>query len=254
MRPRSRRGIAATSRQARPKRALASDMADSAGARTTPYGRLRGQRQFLTPALTGLTLFVVLGAYLSAHPRTAFDDAVRDWATASRSRAGVSLATLVSTAGSVTPMIVYALVVLIVVAYRRRSMVPLTAVAAPAAAVLAYLGTKSTFVRSRPSGVGNAFEGTYSFPSAHATTSSAVCCTVGYLLFRERLLSRAVAIAAAIIVPLVIGISRVYLDVHWATDVLGGWCLGVVIACAASLLYEAAGGPEAHAVVAPDRS
>lgn len=228
-------------------------MADFNEARTTPGGRPHGRRRLMVLAVISLALFIALGAFVAARPTNAFDETVRAWAAIVSSRTGVSFATFVSTAGSVTPMIVYALLVVSLVAFRRRSLVPLSAVAAPATAVIAYLGSKSIFLRTRPSGVGNAFEGTYSFPSAHATTSSAVCCTVGYLLFRERIISRAVANAVAVLVFVMIGISRVYLNVHWATDVLGGWCLGLAIACITSFLYESAGGPEAQSGVEPGR-
>ena len=153
------------------------DSATSAEARTTPDDPSGRRRSLLVVATIAFALFTALGTFLSTQPRTAFDTAARTWVVAHVSAQGASFATLVSTVGSVTPMIVYAFIILSLVAFRRHSMVPLTAVLAPTAAVIGYLGTKSIFLRTRPSGVGNAFEGTYSFPSAHATTSSAVCCT-----------------------------------------------------------------------------
>jgi undecaprenyl-diphosphatase len=47
-----------------------------------------------------------------------------------------------------------------------------------------------------------------------------------------------VAFAVAFVAPLLIGVSRLYLDVHWATDVIGGWVAGVVIAAVARLVYN----------------
>jgi len=41
-----------------------------------------------------------------------------------------------------------------------------------------------------------------------------------------------------VIPPVLIGGSRVFLDVHWATDVLGGWVAGLGIAALAGLLYQ----------------
>jgi undecaprenyl-diphosphatase len=139
-------------------------------------------------------------------------------------------------------MIVYATIVIALVAIHRRSMMPLASLFAPAVAVFAYLGTKSIFLRARPSGMGNAFEGTYSFPSAHATTSSAVCFAVAYLLYREGEVSGTAALVGAALICLIIGVSRIYLGVHWTTDVLGGWCLGIAIGATASALYELVGG------------
>ena len=215
-------------------------------ARSGP-GEFSGRRDSLCIAVLALALFAWLSALVAVQPRNVFDDRVRAAMVAATSAAGTSVFSLVSTVGSVTPMIVYAVIVVVLLALHRRSMIPLTALFAPVVAVLAYLSTKSMVLRTRPSGVGNAFEGTYSFPSAHATTSSAVCSAVAYVLYREGLVSGATAITCAALICLVIGISRIYLDVHWATDVLGGWCLGIAIGATASALYESAGGAPARA-------
>ena len=51
--------------------------------------------------------------------------------------------------------------------------------------------------------------------------------TLMYLLWRERLVSLLPAFLVGVGWPLLVGFSRVYLDLHWATDVLGGWLLGL---------------------------
>jgi undecaprenyl-diphosphatase len=204
----------------------------------------------LRVGVAAFAVFVVLGIVVHQHRTVAFDDAVRAWLVSNSASVGVAFFSFVSTYGSVTPMIVYSAAALLILSIRRRSMLPLIGLIPSAAAVLAYLGTKSIVQRTRPSGVGNAFEGTYSFPSAHATTSSAVCCTIGYLLWRERVVSGSVAMVIATLAPFVIGLSRVYLDVHWATDVIGGWCLGLAIAALTAVLYECISRPVADGPVA----
>ena len=110
-----------------------------------------------------------------------------------------------------------------------------------AAVVLAGMQTfetaKHIIARPRPAH-GFAVDPTFAFPSGHATLAVAVCGTLAYLLWRERLLPSAAALGAGIALPVIVGISRVYLDMHWATDVAGGWLAGLIIACAAVAAYE----------------
>ena len=69
---------------------------------------------------------------------------------------------------------------------------------------------------------------TTSFPSGHAMISTLVYLTLGVLLARlltERRLEIFV-VSSAMLVALLVGLSRVYLGVHWPTDVLAGWAGG----------------------------
>ena len=95
---------------------------------------------------------------------------------------------------------------------------------------------KAAFGRPRPDLVIPAARVfTASFPSGHASLSAITYLTIGVLLARSQP-SFAVGlyfIVLAAFLTLVIGISRIYLGVHYPTDVLGGWCIGVAwaIAC-----------------------
>lgn len=90
-------------------------------------------------------------------------------------------------------------------------------------------GLKMGFNRPRPDLVAHIVETTsMSFPSGHAMLSAVTYLTLGALLARtqERRRLRGYILGAAILITLLIGMSRVYLGVHWPTDVLAGWCLG----------------------------
>lgn len=90
-------------------------------------------------------------------------------------------------------------------------------------------GLKVGFARPRPDLVAHAVDVTsMSFPSGHAMLSAVTYLTLGALVARtqERRRARAYILGAAVLLTLLIGLSRIYLGVHWPTDVLAGWCLG----------------------------
>ena len=90
---------------------------------------------------------------------------------------------------------------------------------------------KQAFDRQRPDLVPHlSIVQTASFPSGHSMMSSAVYLTLGTLLARlvPRMVLKAYFIALALLISFLIGISRVYMGVHYPTDVLAGWTLGLV--------------------------
>ncbi len=109
--------------------------------------------------------------------------------------------------------------------------------AALAGAVVASIAGGATFVtllkllfaRARPDIVTHLSQvSTASFPSGHAANSAVAYLTLGVLLARSQRnhAVRIYLIGAAIALTLAIGMSRVYLGVHWPSDVLGGWIVG----------------------------
>jgi undecaprenyl-diphosphatase len=88
---------------------------------------------------------------------------------------------------------------------------------------------KALFARPRPSIVPHLREVfTMSFPSGHALTSAVVFLTLGALLMRvaDRRIVKFYCMAVAIFATLLVGTTRVYLGVHYPTDVLAGWMIG----------------------------
>jgi len=71
---------------------------------------------------------------------------------------------------------------------------------------------------------------TTSFPSGHSMLSAATYLTLGALLarFQAKTWLKMYVLVIAIVLTALVGVSRVYLGVHWPTDVLAGWTAGAV--------------------------
>ena len=88
---------------------------------------------------------------------------------------------------------------------------------------------KLAIERPRPDLVARLVEvNTSSFPSGHATLAAVTYLTLGALLSRVETRRRAkiYVLTVAVVLTVLIGVSRIYLGVHWPTDVLAGWCVG----------------------------
>ncbi len=81
------------------------------------------------------------------------------------------------------------------------------------------------------------------FPSGHAFGPGAIAFTTAYVMAREGLARPALAAPAALAVPLALAGSRMVVEKHWASDVLGGCLAAAAVAAACLAAYEAARGP-----------
>jgi undecaprenyl-diphosphatase len=102
---------------------------------------------------------------------------------------------------------------------------------------------------------------TQSFPSGHAMMAAVVYLTLGTLLARiqPRRRIKVYLLSVAMLVTMLVGVSRVYLGVHWPTDVLAGWAGGAAwaVLCWLVMLWlqsRRAVEPESAAGAATDRA
>lgn len=105
---------------------------------------------------------------------------------------------------------------------------------------------KGLYHRPRPDLVPHAvYVYSGSFPSGHSTLAAACYLTLAMLVAsletRRRTKALAYGLAGAVLAG--VGVSRVYLGVHWPSDVLAGWCLGAIWALAGWVALRALGGP-----------
>jgi undecaprenyl-diphosphatase len=103
-------------------------------------------------------------------------------------------------------------------------------VAATLGGLIVSTALKQWFERPRPDIVPHlAPTYTSSFPSGHSLLSATVFLTLGALLGRvvQEFRLKAYFLLVALTLTFLVGLSRVYLGVHWPTDVLAGWCAGL---------------------------
>ena len=107
----------------------------------------------------------------------------------------------------------------------------LFACASVAGGVVASSLLKDIFQRARPEIVPHiVYAANTSFPSGHSMMSAVTYLTLGALLARshEKKALKVYFLLLAVLLTFMVGVSRLYLGVHWPTDVLAGWIAGAV--------------------------
>ena len=106
---------------------------------------------------------------------------------------------------------------------------------------LANKGVKKIFMRPRPLEMYRMMtETSSSFPSGHSMSAAACYFMGAYLIYRSNL-SKKLKVTLTIItaaIPVIVGITRINLSVHFLTDVLGGLILGLGFVCIAIFVFE----------------
>ncbi|WP_410575403.1 phosphatase PAP2 family protein [Amycolatopsis sp. cmx-4-61] len=200
------------------------------------------------PVAFGVAAVFVLGAVVAEltdnvvdhDGLTRADPAELDWVIAHRNGMLTPLAIGISDAGDTASMAGLALVVCAVLAWRRRWAPMVLVAVATAGAGAMVIGLKTLIGRVRPPVADHlVVETNQSFPSGHSLGSTVVLGVVAAVVVvhaRRRALRIAAVVLAALAVAAV-GVSRLYLGVHWPTDVLGGWSIGVLWLCACLTAY-----------------
>ena len=172
---------------------------------------------------------------------TAYDSAVWTFAVEHRSAAATAIASALRVAGGTGALCVLAGTAGLLLLLRGRRLDAALVVSTPLVGTLLSEGLKPGYGRLRPPAEAQLIPETgFSFPSGHTVDATVVLGVLALVLVVDTVgRRRRVAIAAAATVAITAaGAGRVYLGVHWATDVVAGWLLGAawVALCAVVLL------------------
>lgn len=189
---------------------------------TAPEGRW-----YVITCLLALALFAVLAGLVIYLPTiSAWDLYVSNWIQALRFPALDRLMLAVTLLGDKFVAQSGAAVILVYLLLTRHWKLFLQVLAISLSTLGLVFLFKTLIARDRPS---VALE-TFSFPSGHATTAIVIAGVVALLIARgsDLTIRRGVYVIAAIF-AIMVGVSRVYLQVHWPTDILAGWLLGTTL-------------------------
>jgi undecaprenyl-diphosphatase len=185
----------------------------------------------LAASFLALVLFVWLGLQIRSGAPTPFDIAGRAGLRSLESPAMSAImwgASVYGAPGRLSPLGLIAAAVFLVRGWRRGALLVVVTIAG---AWLLDTGLKLFFARARPEPFYDYYPApsSHSFPSGHALFS---VCFVGGLavLLTHRLNNRVAQVTVwllASVIILLIGSSRVYLGVHYPTDVVGGYAVGL---------------------------
>lgn len=198
-------------------------------------GRLRrhGWRLLLLFAciLAPLWAFGELAVAVQGQERIAFDEPLLKFARANASAGLDRVFQWLSLVGHRYGVVPLDLVLVAVLALRRHLREAVFAAFALAGSGLLNIAAKQWFARTRPSlWEPVAAESSYSFPSAHAMGSATLACVLVALTWNTRWRWPVLVASGAFVLG--VGLSRVYLGVHYPSDILAGWTVALAWAVA----------------------
>lgn len=144
--------------------------------------------------------------------------------------------------GGIAVLGLFATVAVVFLLIQRKRLSALLLLVGLAGGVALSEGLKAMFDRERPPELYQAVDTiNASFPSGHALLSTVFYLTLGVMLTRAfaRRRFKAFALGCGVTIALIIGMTRVYLGAHWASDVIAGWCAGAAWAMALWLVSYA---------------
>lgn len=223
-----------------------------------PSGAKRSKLWVATPLIAGLTVAVVcaigyleLAEDLALSPKIAAFDAqlsaiVRSWRTPGLTVA-FSAATWSANMLTITAIVLVAVAVLVWRCDHREALLVALIIASGAA-----LGALAKRVAERPRPPVAAalveLPPDYSFPSGHTLAALLLWTVIAVAVLRvgRRGWVRALVVVGGLLLVVLVGTSRVYLGVHWPSDILASWLLGVAwlaVTLGGFLTWERAVGP-----------
>jgi membrane-associated phospholipid phosphatase len=179
--------------------------------------------------------FTMVGSVVTEGHLTAIDGDIRRYFITHRSGPATAFFTAISMLGSKPFLVIVAAVIGFLISKQSKLMVVLVALCGLVSAEFVDVLKESFGVARPPDPEGTSRS--LSFPSGHVTGTSAMGILLSYVAWRRKVATWLVIPASALMVVLM-ALSRIYLDRHWASDTLGGVLIGATVGLTCAAFYE----------------
>ena len=180
-------------------------------------------------SIISLILLMVIGVNIRASEEgILFDEKIMEYVHNRTTPIGIEIMKKISFFGSAKFFLSFGLIIFLLMFWKKN-------LKGMALVVLSTLGSyginfllKNIFIRTRPLKYFLIEQGGYSFPSGHAMVSMSFYATMTYLIMKNKDENKKILWILSFLIIALIGFSRIYLGVHWPTDILIGYLLGYV--------------------------
>lgn len=180
-------------------------------------------------AICAIILFFILAFFIKADQLYGFESWVYAEATEHMSEFLTAILVFITNIGGPIGIMCVCTIIYIIPKLRNRVAIPVS-IAVVSSLVLNTI-LKSIFARERPNILRLVSENYYSFPSGHAMVNMAlysILIIYAYKLVKNKKIRYTIYTVLTALI-LVIGFTRIYLGVHYAGDIIGGWLMGFAV-------------------------
>lgn len=184
----------------------------------------------ITLIIVAIILFIVLAVAIKADYLSGFESWVYDKSITHMSEPLTDVVKIITNIGGPIGVSLVCLTIFLVPLFRNKLGIPVGLAVISSFSLNVIL--KLIFARERPDILRLVHEGSFSFPSGHAMVNMALYGVIILYLYKfvEKKRIKIPLIISLMALIIVIGFTRIYLGVHYAGDIIGGWLLGFVIA------------------------
>lgn len=172
-----------------------------------------------------LIIFLIIGFYLITIENNIIDQSIYNTIIKLKSDISTQLFKIITFFASIRFMIIISIIILLIKKIKNRHLIIINILSD----VILNLFLKNIFKRTRPLDIMLIKEKGYSFPSGHTMIATIFYGFIIYLIAKSNISKniKIITITSLTILILLIGISRIYLGVHYATDVIGGYLISI---------------------------